>query len=401
VGLANWTLYSKKIKIDGDTERERSINYLVDGINDSFANVPSYFEVYINGSETATGVQIVEISESTNQSNYNAKTIIMKPEDALNIGDLIYWNSEYWLCLVCSVVGNIYYTGKILKCTNTLQHYKNNVLLYQPIVIESGIRLYSMGQDENKYISTVNDEIIAYIPNNSDTQEIKVDQIYMIGRRNYEIKSIQDIIIPGLLVLKMKATTKIPVVETHDYSVVILNGEEVTLYGGDVSTLQLNIQCKLDNNIVTDPIVEYTSSNENTCEVSETGLITITGTGSSTVTVSYGSATDTIKIVALMSVDDNFEIIITPSDTNIYVNETKLFTASVANNGVTMPFYSVTWDLINSDNSSNVYCTYVVDERNITITAKNTINKSIKIKAILDADNEVYTEKMITVRSVF
>ena len=71
--MANWELYEKKLKIDGNSIRERSINNTIDAINDSFVNSPSYFEVYINDSETTTGVQIVSGSSTGSQGNSNLK----------------------------------------------------------------------------------------------------------------------------------------------------------------------------------------------------------------------------------------------------------------------------------------------------------------------------------------
>lgn len=397
--MANWELYEKKLKIDGNSIRERSINNTIDAINDSFVNSPSYFEVYINGAETTAGVQIVSGSSTGGQGDSNSKTIIMRPNDTLNTGDLIYWDSEYWLCMESEFFSNVYYRGKISKCNKTLQHYKNGILLPIPTVIDNGIRLYSMGQDEGKYMSTVNDEVIAYIPNNADTQDIEVDQVYKIGKRNYEIKSVQDIIIPGLLVLKMEVVTKEPVIEKHEYNISILNGEEVILGATEPSTLQLSIQCKLDGTLVNDPEVTYESSDKACAVVDENGLVTIQGTGTSIITVTYGNAIATIKIIGVIHVTDVFDITITPIDTNMYVNTTQTFTAKVTNNGIDMPYHTVLWSLVNVDGSSNQYCTYVVDDRDIAITSKNLINKQIKITATLLADSDVYEERVITFRS--
>jgi len=296
--------------------------------------------------------------------------------------------------------GSVYYRGKISKCTETLQHYKNGILLEIPIVIESGIRLYSMGQDENKYVSAVDDEVIVYTPNNSDTQEIKVDQIYTIGRRNYKIKTIQDIILPGLLALKMEATTSEPIIETHEYSVTILNGEEVLLSMVASPTLQLEIQCKLDGVLVNNPEVTYESSEEDYVTVSETGLVTAIDAGLSTITVNYGTATATIQVTSVIHASDVFDITVTPADTNMYVNSTKTFTAKVTNNGVEATGYVIVWSLVNVDGSNNTYCDYVVEGNDITITSKNLINKQIKIKATLLYDSDVYEERVVTFRSI-
>lgn len=396
--MANWALYEKKLKIDGNSIRERSINNTIDAINDSFVNSPSYFKVYINGAETATGVQIISGSSTGGQSNSNIKNILMKPNDVLNNGDLIKWNNEYWLNMSVENVGGVYLKGKIIKCTQYITINKNSILSEVPIVIESAVRLYSQGQDDNKYITTLSDEIIVYTPASAN---IEVDDIYTIGRRNYKVKSVQDVLIDGLLVVKMEVTTEDVVIEEHEYSVTILNGEEVSMYATEHSTLQLEIQCKLDGNLIENPEVEYESSDEDCATVDENGLVTIQGTGTSFITVTYGNATATIKIVGVISIVDIFDITIIPADIDMYVNTTQTFTAKVTNNGIDMPYHAVEWSLVNVDGSSNQYCTYVVNDRDITITSKNFINKQIKIKATLSVDNDVFEERIITFRSIF
>ena len=394
--MANWELYEKKLKIDGNSIRERSINNTIDAINDSFVNSPSYFEVYINGAETTTGVQIVSGSSTGGQSNSNIKNILMKPNDVLNNGDLIKWNNEYWLNMSVENVGGAYLKGKIIKCTQYITINKNSILSEVPIVIESAVRLYSQGQDDNKYITTLSDEIIVYTPASAN---IEVDDIYTIGRRNYKVKSVQDVLIDGLLVVKMEVTTEDVVIEEHEYSVTILNGEEVLLSTVTSPTLQLEIQCKLDGVLVDNPEVIYESSNEDYVTVSESGLVTAIDMGISIITVTYGNATATIEVNSVIHASDVFDITITPIDTNMYVNTTQTFTAIVTNNGVDVPDYTVVWSLVNVDGSSNQYCTYVVNDRDITITSKNYINKQIKIKATLLYDSDVFEERIITFRS--
>lgn len=394
--MANWALYEKKLKIDGNSIRERSINNTIDAINDSFVNSPSYFEVYINGAETATGVQIISGSSTGGQSNSNIKNILMKPGDVLNNGDLIKWNNEYWLNMSVEDVGGAYLKGKIIKCTQYITINKNSILSEVPIVVESAVRLYSQGQDDNKYITTLSDEIIVYTPASAN---IEVDDIYTIGRRNYKVKSVQDVLIDGLLVVKMEVTTEDVVIEEHEYSVTILNGEEVLLSTATSPTLQLEIQCKLDGVLVDNPDVIYESSDEDYVIVSESGLVTAIDVGTSTITVTYGNAMATIEVNSVIHASDVFDITITPVDTNMYVNTIQTFTATVTNNGVDVPDYTVVWSLVNVDGSNNTYCTYTVDDRDIIIASKNSINKQIKIKATLLYDSNVFEERIITFRS--
>lgn len=195
----NWTLYEKKLKINGDTERERHINTVVDSINNDFSHSPSYQEVKING--VTTGVHILEDGNKAD----NVKNIVMKPSDILNIGNIIEWDSIKWLCTSVELYSGTYYYGKIQKCVYSLTINKNGILSEIPIVIESAVRLYSLGQDSTKYINTLSDEIIVYA---SATANIEVDDVYQIGKHNYKVMTVQDVLIDGLLVVKMEVTVE-------------------------------------------------------------------------------------------------------------------------------------------------------------------------------------------------
>ncbi len=195
----NWALYEKKLKINGDTERERHINTVVDSINNDFSHSPSYQEVKING--VTTGVHILEDSNKAD----NIKNIVMKPNDILSIGSIIEWNSIKWLCTSVEFYSDTYYYGKIQKCVYSLTINKNGISSEVPIVIESAVRLYSLGQDSTKYINTLSDEIIVYTPSSAN---IEVDDVYKIGRRNYKVMTVQDVLIDGLLVVKMEVTVE-------------------------------------------------------------------------------------------------------------------------------------------------------------------------------------------------
>jgi hypothetical protein len=83
-----------------------------------FEDNPSYHLVYINGSITATGVNIVE--ESSLNKNPNKKRILMKPEDSLSVGNTCVWNNNNWLVTDLDDDNGIYTVGIIEKCNNTL-----------------------------------------------------------------------------------------------------------------------------------------------------------------------------------------------------------------------------------------------------------------------------------------
>lgn len=195
----NWTLYEKRLKINGNTEKERHINTVVNSINNDFSHSPSFQEVKING--VTTGVHILEDSNKAD----NIKEIVMKPNDTLSIGSIIEWDDIKWLCTSAELYSGTYYYGKIQKSTYSLTINKNGISSEVPIVIESAVRLYSLGQDSTKYINTLSDEIIVYTPASTN---IEVDDVYKIGKHNYKVMTVQDVLIDGLLVVKMEVTVE-------------------------------------------------------------------------------------------------------------------------------------------------------------------------------------------------
>jgi hypothetical protein len=99
----------------------------------------------------------------------------------------------------------------IRECTHTLSILDENSVLFEiPCYVDANVRLYSLGQDDNKYISTISDEIIVCTPNNNLTEKIMPDDIYTLGKRNYVVKTVQDVVMNGVLVLKMEYTNKQP-----------------------------------------------------------------------------------------------------------------------------------------------------------------------------------------------
>lgn len=208
-----WDLYKSRLEINGTSFKDRQVNSVVDAINSNFVNNPSYFEVSINGSETLTGVQVVDNSSNAASKIDYIRKIIMKPSDIISVGDIVDWNNKKWLVITAEQFSDIYWYGMMQESNNTLKYYKNSVLFTVPCVIDNQTRLYSLGQDSNKYISIVSDEIIVYIPNNTDTENIKVDDVFKIGRRNYVVMTVQDVIMNGLLVLKMEVTVEEPITE--------------------------------------------------------------------------------------------------------------------------------------------------------------------------------------------
>lgn len=144
-----------------------------------------------------------------NQQNYDKKLSFNIASD-VRTGSLVEFDNIRWLVTSPIYDKQAYKVASVKKSIYTLSYYKNSILYKIPIVVESGVRLYSQGQKENKYFPTLENELIIYAPNNKNTESIREDNVFRIGKNNYKVMSVQDVLIDGLLVIKVETTTEEP-----------------------------------------------------------------------------------------------------------------------------------------------------------------------------------------------
>lgn len=197
----NWDLYSKKLNMSGNNIRERQINLMKDAYANDFSHSPSYRDAYINNSEDSTGIQVLDTKFG------NVKTIYMLPDHNLAVGDVVEFDNNKWLC-VNAVDSGVNISGTVNRCTHTLTINKNSILYEVPCCVESGIRLYQMGELKNQYVQEPSTIILVRVPANDITLAIDRGQIYSLGINNYRIQDINDVIEPNILILKMEWVAK-------------------------------------------------------------------------------------------------------------------------------------------------------------------------------------------------
>ncbi|HHX68220.1 MAG TPA: hypothetical protein GX708_09250 [Gallicola sp.] len=326
--MANWSLYESKMNIEGSSTRERQINAIQENILNDFQNSPSYRQTYINGSNNYKEIHVVETQYSF------VKNILTKPGDELFAGDILEFDGSKWLCTEVNKSLRVYDIGKVYLCNNTLKLYKNHILYEIPCTIDSNVRLYSMGYEDNKYFSVPDSSIIVRIPNNSITQDIARDQIYNFSGDNYKIVDINKVIENGLIVLKMEYSPKEQ--QLPNYTIRILNGLEIDLQQS--TTLQLDVNVYDNDTLIspTPPLI-FSSSDDSLCTVDSNGLVTALDIiDNCTITVSLASDIDisqTININVIEMPQDNLTVDIIGSN-SIVKNYTSNYSCVFKNNGI-------------------------------------------------------------------
>lgn len=389
--MANWDLYESRLNKNGSNTRDRQINYMKDGIINSFKSTPSFREVYFNNETIITEVQI------TDTLDYNIKTVLMKPNENIFIGDMLYFDNNNWLCTKIDFTNPVYEIGTVQKCNNTINLYKNNMLYKIPIVVESGVRLFQLGSEDSKFITTPSTLIVVRIPFNEITMGIKRGDIYKIGVQNWKVEDVNDIIEQGLLIVRMEYSQESQ--EEYNYNLTILNGDSIQI--SQSQSLIINAQLTKNDIIVPSPSLVYTSSDESIATIDNNGLVDVLGIGNvvfSVILENDISITASISVEIIADEVDNFTYLLTSTslpDDEIIMSQFKDYEIQKYNNGVLVnqdfTFNVVgdksTYELINIDGNN---CRVKALKGGFTITLRATDNSNSNI-----------TEKNIKLKNLF
>jgi len=390
--LTWWNDYQARRGLDRKT---LYVNNMKNTISTEFKNSTSYNLVKINNVDR--DVRIVE--ENSIIKNPNKKRLLCYPDETISVGNIILWNSENWICTETDNTSEVSDVGLISRCNNVLKFYdktQNNILYNIPCIIVDKI---TTDLQENKFLLTIDCDILVIIANNDINNLISPNEIFKIGRYSYYITKPDDVTKPGLIILPMKFTEEMQ--EEHLYTLEILNGNSVDV---QISTeLQLNINV-YDNGTLISPLPSLilTNSDETICNVDENGLITTNDiVDNCNITVSLesdNSVFDIININVIENVQNNITYSLTSEslpDNEIILTQTKVYEVNKYNNGnlVEQTFtFSIIGDL-------SAYQLVVLDGNSCSVKALKS-GSVIILKAIDDSNGEIVL-KDIRLKNLF
>ena len=335
-----WTDYQSRRGQDRKTLFTDNMKNLV---STEFEDSTSYNLVKISGIDRKTRI----VEESSIIRNANRKRLLCFPNETISIGEVVEFDNSNWICVMNDTTSPISDVGIIERCNNVLQFYDKNSILYDvPCIVGKG----SIGLDEQKVISTLDSEIAIQISNTSITRQIPMNYVFKLGLRNYSVVNIDDITVPGLLLIKMVYSEVEQVIPTHNYGIDILNGSSASITQNE--TLQLNVSVN-DNNVeIISPIITYTSSNILIATVSSSGLVTaINSEGNCTITAIYQGVSDSIELTIAVEPQHNYTVNIVPSGI-LKVGQTITAVAQFMDNGIVTSDIATQWKLFADDGVS-------------------------------------------------
>jgi len=290
-------------------------------------------------------------------SFFNRKTLTVNPDSyqkvifkdihqSINIGDILEFNNFVWICyetstteLACSCLASRTNNSLLFYPPTSLTNPNENTLLCEiPAIIGKG----SINLSVDKFISLASDEYMITCPNNIDSSKIDETNRFILGAKVYKILGIDDIGTKGLLEIKVKEDLFVEddnrelgianyFSNQHTYSFLILNNPSSSL-NKDGDILQINTECKLDEVIIPNPIITYSSSDLTICTVSSTGLVTSLGkTGLCTITAVYDGISASISVNVVIQTVHNYSCIVNGNDLKYGMQNT--YNAVFANSG--------------------------------------------------------------------
>lgn len=334
-------------------------------------------------------------------SQFDLRTISSTSE--LDRGDCITWDSGKWL--IISEIGHKrfnYYKGIMQKCNNNLTANIAGILYRVPCIVTDRVNLNT---DTSTYITTLDNEIYILVANNTINSNIKVNDIYKVGKLNYQVKSIDDISKSGLLIMKMKFSETEQVLP--NYSISITNVLPVLI---NIETpVQLTFEIKDGDTIITNPLpVVFTSSDEEVAIIDKDGLINPVGLGNATITVSLESdATINDSIDIIVEEVEVPEVYIleltgdTSPDTEIVQGKTKTYTAVKKNSsGVVVDGAEFNFTIDPETTPADKYTFTVLDNTQCSIKA-NGATYYINLIATDKTDSSLTVSKRIRLKPLF
>lgn len=169
-------------------------------IDFSFEDSLSYEEVYINGSEQLTGVQVI-----TDTKVPTIKYIVMRPNERISAGDIVFRTklNQYWLCTGVDP-NDLYCKGFIEMCNTTLKWVDDlGVIRSYPAVFYYGTKA-NFGVYSDRIMTVPDGRRQVVVQENEHTRKIRRDMRFIFGHSVFKVIDFDYVSDEGLVNINLK-----------------------------------------------------------------------------------------------------------------------------------------------------------------------------------------------------
>lgn len=202
--------YKARMSANGTTIGEQQFNNTAYFIEQSFANSPFYRVAIIESSKTQLEIRIQDMSIVTRSNTietvqFTMKFAFLKPNNKLNLGEIIFFDDLYWIVTDFNSDNPLYPKAKLFMCNYTLPVVTGTTKvktgtdsLGRPVYstqnaysyLHCFVRSYMTNSGLNQAINLPSDTMYITLKYDDISKLIKEDDQFVIYDRTYKVTSI-------------------------------------------------------------------------------------------------------------------------------------------------------------------------------------------------------------------
>lgn len=170
--MASFDAYVARVNQRGDTERERTLYYQKHYLKNLAVNSLSCKSCLVNGVN-----QSLVIDDGTLPYYKDVKSL---PDEYFNAGDLVEWVDSMWLIVSCDWDKEVYTYGKMQQCNYLLKWQNKDAEIIECWSVVLSASKYNNGQLYNNIIVVGSNQLMVYLPNDSETLKLGSNKRVMV-----------------------------------------------------------------------------------------------------------------------------------------------------------------------------------------------------------------------------
>lgn len=174
----SFELYKKFLTVDGDTQRDITINRTKRELNIALPRTLAYKEVLVDGKPQKVAI----ISSST---ELDTKKITSMPNETINIGSIVEWSNEHWIVYDNDCEDTLYQRGMMYRCNVYLkwQNEKGEIIGRYGYISDSSKQGEGLTHGSN-VMNLISQYYKGYFPLDKETYKIRRDKRFLIDIDN-------------------------------------------------------------------------------------------------------------------------------------------------------------------------------------------------------------------------
>ena len=172
-GLVNWQRYGAKLKVAGETARDRQSAQTKRSILKRTVRSPSYKVVLIDGVEREVII--------TSGDDLITKKINSLPDERFEAGNIVVWDGVYWIITLADLEDEIYQRGVMKRCNTYLKWQKEDGSIIGYWGYSEDVTKFAAGVVESSIINSIQFGIKITLPLNCETKKLRRGKRFLIG----------------------------------------------------------------------------------------------------------------------------------------------------------------------------------------------------------------------------